>query len=163
LYLKKLNKKIIYGITDVIVCSSSQETSTFKPNSYVEQNWGEYIWINIKLSSGCNHFDLFFSFMDCNIFWGLSFNKNNVRIFTRDSVSDFFPAGKYIRLLYNAKSEKFVALGCSDLFEEITLRDCNIFCGVVRSWFFSSSSIIKVFNKENVQRSIEIKGFIAIT
>lgn len=160
LYLQINHSIFIYGITSKIIFDSSINYLKVRPGYHLENEWRDFVYINMKVDNTKNNFDLKFIFEDNNLFWGFFFNSAGCK-FCTDKSSTYLNARKqYIRLLYDSNMSKFIAIGNGDNFNEILMEPCDVDCNFFRTWLLSYSSTILISSRESKQYKVEIKGLV---
>ena len=160
LYLSMKDCKFIYGITNKILFDSSCGEIQVRPGHHIEDEWGDFVYINIKLDNIENNFSIHFDYVDNNLLWGLNFSGGEVYVVNDSSRSAAVERNIYIRLLYDSHKSEFVSVGCGEEFSNITLTKCNIPCNFLKNWLLSPTSRIHVGNNDSRPYKLEIKGMV---
>ena len=160
LYLGMKNCKFIYGITNKIIFKSSCGEIKVRPGHHIEDEWGDFVYLYVKVDNNENDFNIRFAYVDNALFWGLNFSGGNVCVVSDSSVSAAIERDTYIRLVYDSLKCEFVGVGCGDEISNINLTKCAIPCNFLKNWLLSPTSCIHVCNNDSRHYLLEIKGMV---
>tara|TARA_B100000963_G_C22121644_1_gene449303 strand:- start:46 stop:522 length:477 start_codon:yes stop_codon:yes gene_type:complete len=149
----------IYGITNKIIFDSSIGEMRIRPGHQLENEWSDFVYINLKLDNIEHNFNIFFNFVDDVMFWALKFIDDSVYV-VNNFKSVKVKRGIYVRLLYDSHLGEIVGVGSGNFFSDVSLSNCNIECNFLKNWLLSPSSRIDIVNCDTRPYSLEIKGMV---
>lgn len=160
LYLSMKDRVFIYAITNKIVFDSSIGEMQIKPGYHIEDEWGDFVYINIKLDNVDNNFNVHFNYVDNGLFWGVNFKDGHVCVVTDSSSGASVQRDNYVRLLFDSNKSEFVGIGSGKDFSNISISKCKVECNFLKNWLLSPSSRVHIINCDTRHFKLEVNGMV---